>query len=304
VGAGTPSASAPASANPCVPSARTPGPAASGVATPPADDLTPLSDEFDDAHSLSQWQNLNSVEGWPSQIQRLDVNTSSPGSLYLVPYTSTWWNEFHGAYLYKPVTGDFMVTTRIQATGKQGAVPTSAFSLTGLMARAPRTITPATWTPKGENWVFITTGIGYAYRGAPQIETKTTVNSESHLVLIPSQTGWIELRVVRVGQYFLMLYRLNGQGWAVSQCYERPDLPQTLQVGLNAYTDWNTIAARYPNDDVAFNKTVLTGPETHPDLITRCDYLRYHRPPLPETLRANITAGHVSLDQWVSYVSN
>src|SRR5689334_12061733 len=135
------------------PAAPVPATAASASTS---DDLSALSDEFNDAASLASWKNLSTVEGWPSQIEKMDVNATSPGALYLVPYTSTWFEDYHGAFLYKEVTGDFMVTTRIKANGKHSAVPTSAFSLSGIMARAPRDgLTPASWTPGHENWVFI-----------------------------------------------------------------------------------------------------------------------------------------------------
>ncbi len=65
-----------------------------------SDDLSALSDEFNNPASLASWKNLSAVEGWPSQIQKMDANKSSPGALYLVPYTSTWFEEYHGVFLY------------------------------------------------------------------------------------------------------------------------------------------------------------------------------------------------------------
>ena len=297
----------PAALNPCLTqSAATPAAPvpASTPSTPTSDDLSALSDEFNGASSLAPWQNLSIVEGWPSQIQKMDVNVTSPGALYLVPYTSTWFEEYHGVFLYKEVTGDFIVTTRIRANGKHSAVPTSAYSLSGIMARAPRDgLTPGTWTPGHENWVFITTGVGHAADGAPQIETKTTVNSASDLRLIPSSTDWLDLRVVRVGQTFVMLYRLPGESWTLSRCFNRPDLPQRLQVGLNAYTDWDRINSQYFNNEVAFNRTLLTGPDTHPDLIVRDDYIRFGRPPVPDAVKAQIASGNLALTAWLPFVT-
>src|SRR5215467_6058983 len=60
---------APASVAPCSASAAaTPAaPVPTAAAPVPAqDDLTPLSDEFNDAASLASWKNLSTVEGWPS----------------------------------------------------------------------------------------------------------------------------------------------------------------------------------------------------------------------------------------------
>ncbi len=196
-----------------------------------------------------------------------------------------------------------MVTTRIKANGKHSAVPTSAFSLTGLMARAPRDgLTPDTWTPGHENWVFITTGVGHAADRAPQIETKTTVKSVSDLRLIHSSTDWLGLRVVRIRQAFVLLYRLPGEAWTLSRCFDRPDLPQRLQVGLNAYTDWDRINSQYFNNEGAFNRTLLTGPDTHPDLIVRDDYIRFSRPNVPDVVKAQIAGGSLALTDWLPFV--
>jgi hypothetical protein len=296
-----------ASVAPCSASkAATPAvPAPTAAAPAPAqDDLSPLSDEFDDAARFDAWKNLSTVEGWPSQIEQVDVNATSPGALYLVPYTSTWFDDYHGVFFYKEVAGDFMATTHIKAAGKHTPVPTSAYSLTGIMARTPRDgLTPATWQPAHENWVFITTGIGEAGYHEPQIETKTTVNSDSDLRLVPSAADWVDLRVVRIGQTFVMLYRLPGAPWQLSRCFDRPDMPARLQVGLNAYTDWNTIDSQYHDNQGAFNRTLLKGPQTHPDLIVRDDYLRFSRPPVPEAVKAQIVHGDLSLDAWLPFVT-
>jgi hypothetical protein len=52
------------------PAASVPVPAASAAAS---DDLSALSDEFNDAGSLTTWKNLSTIEGWPSQIETLNV---------------------------------------------------------------------------------------------------------------------------------------------------------------------------------------------------------------------------------------
>ena len=57
--------------------------------------------------------------------------------------------------------------------------------------------------------------------------------------------------------------------------FDRPDLPATLQVGLNAYTDW--YHARSMHDDPRrFNTTVLT--DGTPDMGLRVDWVRFARP--------------------------
>ena len=263
----------------------------------PTDDLAALSDEFDNAATLRRWQDHAVVEGWPSMTDRVDINTTAPGHLYLVPRTSTWFEDYHGVYLFKTVTGDFDVTTRIQATGKTTDLPQRTFSLTGLMVRAPRNVTPETWTPGGENWVFITTGYGDnapGRAGKPQIETKTTQNSRSHLTLIRSQSGWVYLRVVRVSSAFLMLYSFDGQEWYLSQRFTRPDMPATVQVGLNAYTNWESM----PGDAGTANLEGVPNPAFPADLVVHSDYVHFQRPRIDTSGVARANLGTLSNDDW------
>jgi hypothetical protein len=267
----------------------------SATPAPVTDDLTPLSDEFDQVGTLAQWKDLATVEQFPSKAARLDINTTSPGQLYIEPYTSTWFDDYRGVFLYKEVTGDYMVTARVRASGKTSDTPASAFSLSGLMSRAPRAITMESWTPYGENWLFIATGYGNGGIDGPQFETKTTTNSASTLWLTRSRADWVNLRILRVGEVFLMLYQFTGGPWTLSRCFDRPDLAQTLQVGIHAYTDWNTITTRYPNDPERFNRATLTGPDTHPDLIVRDDYVRFQRPAFPGALKAKVAAGSATV---------
>ena len=109
----------------------------------------------------------------------------------------------------------------------------------------------------------------------PVLETKTTVNSASRLRLHPVPAGWVELRVTRVGASFELASRHDGQEWVVRERLDRPDLPPTVQVGLNAYTDWYH-ATPLHDDPLRFNTTVLT--DGTPDLGLRVDWVRFARP--------------------------
>ena len=236
------------------------------------DDLAALSDEFASGASLRRWTQFHEAERWPSMVRRLEVRRG--GELYLEPHTSGWYADFHAPFMYREVTGDFVVTARLRADGIGGGVPTSQWSLAGLMARAPRTVTRETWTPNGENWVFVTAGVAEE-PGVPVFETKTTVNSRSRLRLHPAREGWVELRITRVGAAFELATRSDGEPWVVRDRFDRPDLPATLQVGLNAYTDW--YHARSMHDDPRrFNTTVLT--DGTPDMGLRVDWVRFARP--------------------------
>ena len=250
-----------------------------------AADLGALSDEFTDASTLSRWRWFHEAEGWPSHVRRADVGRTRAGHLYVEPHTSGWYAEFHGPFLFKAVDGDFDVRARVhvgpvlEEGGTPEAVPPGqAWSLAGVMVREARRVTSATWEPRGENWLFLTTGIAEPL-GRPVLESKTTVNGRSALKLRPGRAGWVELRVVRLGPTFLLLYRYDDGAWVLHERFHRPDLPRTLQVGLNAYTDWNTAQDAGLTDPLTFNTTVMT--QGKPDLGLLVDWVRFRRPARP-----------------------
>lgn len=258
------------------------------------DDLWPLSEEFNAPGGLERWGDHAAAEGWPSQIGRLDADTTSPGHLYLEPVTSSWFEDYRGVFLFKELEGDFVATTRLRVTGRSTDVPVRDYSFAGLMVRKPRTVTPESWVPGDEDWAFITTGFGEGTAGSPQLETKTTRDSNSTLVLSPSRNAWLELRIVRVGTVLGMLYRFDDEPWTLSQRYVREDLPSRVQVGLNAYTDWQSVKTSAPE----FNRVRLEGPDTQPDLILRSDWVRFRRPGATEEQARRLISGSATSAEW------
>jgi hypothetical protein len=228
-----------------------------------------IGDEFDDAASLASWTNFEATQGWPDHLRRAAI---VDGVLEIEPWTSGWYAEFHAPFLHREITGDFVVTARIAANGLKSEVPTSTWSLAGLMVREPRAVTPAAWEPRAENWLFITTGVADRV-DIPVYESKTTVNSRSNLKLRPAPSGWVEVGVARLGPSFFLLVREDGK-WRVHERFHRMDLPRTVQVGLVAYTDWDS-AGELQRDPHRFNTTVLK--DGKPDLKARVDWVR-HKP--------------------------
>src|SRR5712691_6779730 len=100
-----------------------------------SDDLTPLTDEFDDASTLAQWQRVYLVEQWnANQLELQDINTTRPGHMVMMPFTSTWFNDYRGELTFKQVQGDFVVTSDIDVSSRAGSgAPRSLFSLGGIM---------------------------------------------------------------------------------------------------------------------------------------------------------------------------
>lgn len=258
-----------------------------------ADDLQVLSDEFDDAGTLSQWQRVYQTEGWGfDQLEQWDINTTRPGQMFLMPHTCTWYQEWRGDQAYKPVTGDYVVTTDVTVTRRGGGgPPNSNFSLAGILVRAPRpaVTNSAAWTPNGENYIFLSLGAANT-PGSFQFEVKTTSNSVSHLEISSANVGRARVQIARIGSYFIALRQLEGGVWEVHRRYTRADLPATLNVGLTAYTDWSTcsqVGYEFHNHNLLTNDLALPGGGTlsaNPDLEAAFDYLRFRRPQVPAEL--------------------
>lgn len=244
-----------------------------------ADDLSALSDEFDNAATLSRWLRVHAVERWNSdQLELLDINTTRAGRMVMMPFASTWFNEYRGELTFKYVTGDFVITTDVEASQRNGTgAPRSQYSLAGIMIRTPRDITPQTWTPGGENYVFLSLGAA-SQPGTFQFEVKTTINSVSTLVVTPG-VNRATIQVARIGRSLIMLRRNAGANWVVHRRYARNDMPMTLQAGLTTYTDYPTCAMLNP---LVHNQTVIRS--GNPDLVAAFDYVRYQRPVIPSEL--------------------
>jgi hypothetical protein len=259
------------------------------------DDLTILSDEFDAAGTLTNWQRIYQVEGWGNNVlQQFDIDTSRPGRMVMVPYTSSWYAEWRGELTFKTVTGDFVITADVEPRNRAGAgAPGSQYSLAGIMVRAPRTMTnPGQWTPGGQNYVFLSLGAA-SNPGTYQYEVKTTSNSVSTLYISNGAPSRASIQVARLGAHLILLRRDQGGSWQVHQRYFRPDLPALLQAGLTVYTDWpvcESVGFQYQNQFVLTNglrlpnSVVVSG--CNPDLVAAFDYVRYTRPQVPAELQA------------------
>jgi hypothetical protein len=225
-----------------------------------------------------------------------DIDTTRSGHLVMMPYASTWYADFIAAYAYKQVTGDFVVTTRLQATGRDGTIPDSNYSLAGILARAPRDITPATWTSGGEDYVFMALGTGTPVGASYQIEEKTTNDSISNLQLhnVAGDTGY--LQIARIGDVFVTLYRMESGDWSVLRRDVRADLPGTLQVGMHAYTHYDSVGGL---DPLVHNASVLSG-VGNPDLIASFDWVRFATPQVPGPLQGlNLADAQTVPDAWL-----
>lgn len=278
----------------------------------PVSELAQMSDEFEDANSLTDWSRLHQTEGWNAdQLQVWDVNHTQAGRMTMIPETVVWYQDWRGPMAFKEVTGDFVFTTEVHITDRDDVggsdsdnVPGDAqFSLGGVMIRTPRDISgPADWSPgsmrddgtnNGENYVFLSLGYGSSANEF-SLEVKTTRNSDSQLELTPlgSDVDTVRVQIARVGDTVLTLFQQTGQAWQVHRRYSRPDLPQTMQVGLVTYTDWdkaNDFTPLFHNSNVLTPDGADPTPAQpfNPDVVAGFEYARFARPQLP----AGITAG-------------
>ena len=238
------------------------------------DDLAVLSDEFENAATLSNWIRLNDTEGWNAdKLEVHDVDTSAAGQMCIMPHTTSWYADLTGPLVYKEITGDFIVTTQLDVRRRNSAAgrPVPLYSLGGIMIRTPRATTSAAanpdpgpttvlpwppnnyttdWQPDTENYIFRSYGNAGGNTAANQwsYEVKITVNGNSTLyyeaIGVPADESLVTLQAVRRGNTFLLLRKHgeNGQ-WIIENRYTRSDMPATLQVGITTYTDWDNVTA-------------------------------------------------------------
>ena len=157
------------------------------------------------------------------------------------------------------------------------------------MIRTPKDITQKTWQPGQENYIFLS--IGTANKpGEKQFEVKTTVNSNSNLEISSANSSEAEIKILRVGASFILLKKAAGS-WNVHKRYYRPDMPETLQVGMTVYTDWSNVEKINPRKH---NQMVIR--DGSPDLNAEFDYFRFKRPDIPEEYQnANfMSSGEIS----------
>lgn len=278
-----------------------------GFERPESADITPLSDEFDRAATLGNWRRLWREEYWGRDpLEQFDVGASLVGWATLVPWTSTWYEDYVGELAFQLVSGDFVATTRVRARARggsgapgatHGGAAGSEFSLAGILVRAPQDdvacCDSSWWRPGTERYVFLSFGAA-DQPGSYQLEAKTTraaippeTHSVSALELAPAQADEQDLRVARIGGALILLVRDPGSSWFVHRRYRRDDFPLALQVGMTVYTDW-AIASTYPYAE--HNRTRIEHAwldelqPGDPDLQAQFDHFRFVRPQLPAAL--------------------
>jgi hypothetical protein len=246
---------------------------------PPIDPAV-LNDEFNGDALDPSWKRFDETYGWPDKIKAIDVGKTTKGALHLEPYHSAWVRDLNAPFLFKTVTGDFDVRARVRVKSADGDVPGGTWSLGGLMARVPNGVKASTWEPRRENWHFITTGVGHE-AGKTMTETKGTYNSYSSLKLRPYKSGWVELRLVRIGNALYALARRDGaKKWEVRDRFYRMEMNPGMQVGLIAYTTSDDVP---PGLEDAAKINPVVNKDAKVDAILEVDWIRAGRPKFATT---------------------
>lgn len=162
----------------------------------------------------------------------VEIKTENGSLILTLKLRALWFMNQRGVLVYKPVSGNFKITADVhtaknsdpsQPPGGDGSV-----QLGGLMARDGE--------GGKENYVFIVVGDD---GNGLSIETKNTTDSVSEYHGPEWDASEAELRLCRVGQAFNLYKRHIGsnEDWLLTETLDRPDLPDTLQVGANIYSD-------------------------------------------------------------------
>ncbi|MCC9606476.1 hypothetical protein LOC68_17670 [Blastopirellula sp. JC732] len=293
------------------------------------DDLAGLSDEFDDSSTIADWSRLYQTENWNAdQLNLWDIDQTQPGRMVMQPHTVVWYQNWRGPMTYKEVTGDFVFTTEVHITDRDDIGGSDAddvpgdgqFSLGGVMIRTPRDIVDPTtdWqlgsmmddgTNNGENYVFLSMGYGNGGNNF-SLEVKTTRNSDSQLELTPIDSNTVQLQIARIGNSIITLIRLPGEDWQVHRRYTRDDMPETLQVGLVTYTNWEKAS---DFDPFTHNSSVLVpgqvvdptpGEAFDPDLTAGFEFARYARPQVPTELEGVDLVNTATTEQLLAFLGD
>lgn len=144
---------------------------------------------------------------------------------------TVWWKNNRGSSYFFPITGDVEaeVTVRTRKQSDPANYPNQDYQFGGIILR-----------DNGSNALFgkesyVFNVIGYRGEGL-QVESKSTLDGYSKVSGYDWVSGDARLKVVRKSDdVYLYAQAINSQEWLQVNHFHRPDLPETLELGLIAY---------------------------------------------------------------------
>lgn len=170
-----------------------------------------------------QWYQPELID-WRLNGEALVLNTTQE---------SVWWQNSRGPMLFRPVKGD--VTVSISLKARKASNPElatdSAYQFGGIMLRDPAGEKLLT----SENYVFNV--VGNRGKNGIQVETKSTLNGSSSVQGTDWDSADVTLKIKRSGPTFSLFAKSQDKNdWQLVQEYQRPDLPEVLQLGVIVYS--------------------------------------------------------------------
>ena len=223
-------------------------------------------DEFSASSTLVNWNNINDTEGWNiTQLENYNIGDTVAGSLFMLPNTESWFGEYRGAYLYKEIAGDFILTTEVSMSARDGlSLPATTFSLAGIMIREPQNYPnqdpSIDWTPSSQNYIFM--AVGRANENRLSFEIKNTCDSRSCIRVVDAEDSTVKMRMIRRGDEIIVMTQYGSDPWIIQNRYNRNEIqlgdfgscnqlcnapfPDTVQIGFVTYTDWPKVDSYTP----------------------------------------------------------
>jgi|GEM_PF-3710086 len=161
---------------------------------------------------------------WTVKNNRLELVTNQE---------SVWWQNNKGAMLYRPIKGNFEVSVDLRArkASDVSVFTDTAFQFGGIILRDPAGERLFT----SENYVFNV--IGNRGSNGLQVESKSTHNGHSSVQGTDWPSGDVSLKIKRDGAHFILYAKpIEEVSWQQVQEYQRPDLPDGLQLGMIVYS--------------------------------------------------------------------
>ncbi len=228
-------------------------------------------DRFEEMGSLSEnnWEILSNVpqDGRPNAGKPLffEQPKQQDGALMIRPRPGKWWGQEVGAYVYREVSGDFVMSVNVRVRDANSEIPSAppreGIALAGIVVRNPD-------SRKGsDNWVLLQ--VGY-FNNHFCIKAETTHDSQSSWSTTTHGDS-ARLRLCRMdGQFHAFVWK--NREWLPLQFktmnnrlvdrLPRDDLPPIVQVGLACSTDQFNLQAEFEQVKTAKPKSLedLTNP--------------------------------------------